>query len=88
MFDLQLFGVNDTVTSSYDLKLHYKFDDDDTRTTSLPNPRSNITWSDIADVASELYTTQAFVGDKNNGAFETITSAVYVEETRRYLDLT
>ncbi len=77
----------DTVTSSNELKLDYRFQDLDTRTTSIPNPKSNIDKTDIQTLAGVLVQTQAFVGDKNNAPFETITSAKIVEQTRLQLDL-
>ncbi len=77
----------DTVTSSYELKLDYYFADGDNRMTTLNNPRSNLTRADIESATSVLKTTQAFVGDKNNAAFETIRSAVIIEQTKRSLDL-
>lgn len=86
--DLQLFGNNDTVTSGRDLKLVYRFADNDTRTTSLPNPKADVTGEEIASTSSVLKSTQAFVGDKNSGAFDTIQSATIIEYTRRDLDLT
>lgn len=77
----------DTVTSSRELKLDYRFTDLDTRTTSIPDPIDNITKTDIQTLAGVLAQTQAFVGDKNNAPFETITSAKVVEQTRTQLDL-
>lgn len=88
MFNLQLFGTNDTLTSSKELKLTYAFADGDTRITNLPNPRTNLTATNIQSTAEVLATTQAFVGDKNSAAFTGITSAVIVEQTKRKLDLT
>lgn len=85
--DLQLFGTDDTISSGRDLKLDYSFADGDTRMTTIPNPRSNLTAANILTAASELKVTQAFVGDKNNGAFDTISSATIVEWTRTKLDL-
>jgi len=85
--DLQLFGDNDTVTSGRDLKLDYSFADGDTRMTTLPNARENLTSANILTAASELKVTQAFVGDKDNGAFDTISSATIVEWTRTKIDL-
>lgn len=85
--DLQLFGDNDTMTGGRDLKLIYSFADGDTRTTTIPNPRNNLTAADILTAASELKVTQAFVGDKDNGAFDTISSAVQIYWTKYQLDL-
>lgn len=85
--DLQLFGSNDTITSSQELKLNYKFADDDTRLTTLPNPKSDLVATDIEAVAATLYETQAFVGDKDNGAFATITSAAIVQKRTTKFDL-
>ena len=86
-FNLQLFGDNDTLTSSRELKLEYLFTDGDTRTTSLPNPKTNLTGAQINAVSQTLATTQAFVGDKNDAPFSKIQTAKIVETTRRKLDL-
>ena len=88
MFDVQRFGDNDTVTSSYELQLVYKFTDGDTRTTTLPNPRTNLSSDAVITASNTLNQTQAFLGDKNDGAFDEIASAVIVSKTRRKLDLT
>lgn len=88
MFNLQLFGNNDTVTSGRDLKLVYQFADNDTRTVTMPNSKTNLTAENIANCAATLAATQAFVGDKTGADFVTISSAEIVEYTRRDLDLT
>lgn len=85
MFDLQRF--DDTLTSSRELKLLYEFEDGDTRTTTLPNPKTNLTATDVATCSTTLANTQAFVGDKANAAFTKISSAIIVNQTRRELDL-
>lgn len=77
----------DTITSSRELKLEYYFTDGDTRTTSLPNPRNNVTATDINNTSSVLQATQAFVGDKANAPFEKIRTAKIVQTQRRQLDL-
>lgn len=77
----------DTVSQSRELKLDYRFQDLDTRTTSVPNPKNNLTKENIQTLAGVLAQTQAFVGDKNDAPFETITSAKYVEQMRTQLDL-
>lgn len=77
----------DTTSQSRELKLDYRFQDLDTRTTSVPNPKNNLTKANIQTLAGVLAQTQAFVGDKNNAPFETITSAKYVEQMRTQLDL-
>jgi len=77
----------DTMSSSRELKLEYRFQDLDTRTTSIPDPINNIGKTEIQTLAGVLANTQAFVGDKNNAPFETITSAKIVEQTRTQLDL-
>lgn len=77
----------DTVTSSRELKLEYLFEDDDTRTTSLPYPKANLTATDINSTSAVLAATNAFVGDKNNADFVKIKSAKIVEQTRVKLDL-
>lgn len=87
MFNIQLFGTNDTITASTELKLEYLFDDQDTRTTSLSNPRSDISGADILETSAVLLSTQAFVGDKNGAAFTKISSAKLVETQRVKLDI-
>ncbi len=77
----------DTLTSSSELKLNYLFADGDTRATSLANPRNNLTAADVQSASSVLQATQAFVGDKNNGAFVRIDSAIIKQSTKRLLDL-
>ena len=77
----------DTMSISRELKLEYRFQDLDTRTTSIPDPINNIGKTEIQTLAGVLANTQAFVGDKNNAPFETITSAKIVEQTRTQLDL-
>lgn len=77
----------DTASQSRELKLDYRFQDLDTRTTSVPNPKNNLTKENIQTLAGVLAQTQAFVGDKNDAPFETITSAKYVEQMRIQLDL-
>jgi len=77
----------DTMSISRELKLEYRFQDLDTRTTSIPDPKNNIGKTEIQTLAGVLANTQAFVGDKNNAPFETITSAKIVEQTRTQLDL-
>ena len=87
MFNIQRFGDNDTITSSRELKLVYYFTDGDTRTTSLQNPKTNLTSDNIVTAATVLKNTQAFIGDKASAAFETIKSAEVVETMRKQLDL-
>lgn len=88
MFNLQMFGENDTVTSANELKLTYWFEDGDTRAVSLPNPKSTLTAAEIDSCSSVLRATQAFIGDKNNAPFYTIYKAAIVDTTRVDLDLT
>lgn len=86
-FSIQLFGDNDIVTSSRELKLDYLFTDGDNRTTSLPNPKTNLNATQINSVSQTLADTQAFVGDKTGAPFSKIQSAYILETTRRKLDL-
>jgi len=88
MFQLQLFGDNDTVTSAAELKIRQQFGADDDRLLSLPNPRSNITAADINNAFSDVTTTQIIVGDKDGAAFTGISKAYREEKTIRKLDLT
>lgn len=87
MFNLQMFGDNDTVTSSSNVKLVYWFEDGDTRATTLPNPKATLTSAEVESCSSVLRATQAFVGDKNNAPFYTIYKASIVDSTRIDLDI-
>lgn len=87
IYEYNVNGANDTITSGRDLKLIYEFVDGDERTTTLPNPRNNLTQSDLDTATNALVTEQAFIGDKNGSAFNQIKSAEITEWTKTKFDL-
>ncbi len=87
MFDIQRFGSNDIVTTSIELKLELIFEDNDSRTITVQNPRSNVTKAEVEAVSQTLLDTQAFVGDKKGSPFSHVGSAYIISRTRRKLDL-
>lgn len=80
-------GTDDTITSGSDLKLVYEFIDGDTRITTLPNPRLNLTQNDLDTAMNELVTSQVFVGDKDGGAFDKFADNEVIQWTKTKLDL-
>lgn len=87
-FNLQMFGDNDTVTSSTDLQIEWGFYDGDTRKTTLPNPRSNLDSDAIVAVSTMAETQNIIIGDKAGASSTGINSAIIVEQTKTKLDLT
>ena len=77
--------MSDVSKSSYELKLLAGFVDEDDRTLTIPNPKSNLTWTDISAFASVA--ANAIVGDKYGAEFSRIKSAKYVQTTNSYLDV-
>jgi len=87
-FNLQMFGDNDTVTSSRDLQIEWGFYDGDTRKTTLPNPRANLDSDAIITVSTMAETQNIIIGDKAGASSTGINSAIIVESTKTKLDLT
>ena len=87
MFDIQLFGANDTVTSAVDLKINSNFSDGDTRIFTVKNPRLDLQESAITSLQEYILTNQILVGDKTGAAFVDFEDAVIVEKTITRLDL-
>ncbi len=86
-FNLQSFGSNDTVTSSEELAITWGFMDGDTRLNKLPNPRTNLTASDIQILDTWVSTNQPIIGDQTGASTTGILSAVNIYQERRKLDL-
>lgn len=87
-FNLQMFGTNDTMTSSRNLQIEWGFADGDTRRTTLPNPRNDLTSDTIITVSTLAETQNIIIGDKAGASSAGINSAVIVEQTKTKLDLT
>lgn len=88
MFDIQRFGDNDTITSANELSIIGGFNDGDTRTFKLKNPRTDIADTDIALVSSYIENNNLLIGDKAEGTSTGINSATIIETTKTKLDLT
>lgn len=84
-FNIQQFA--DTITSSVTMKFEWGFEDGDTRTFNLPNPKSSIVANDIATLNSWIATNQPIVGDKSGSSTTGINSAIRVEQSKNKLDL-
>ena len=77
----------DTVKTSRELKTEFGFYDNDTRTVTLENPRTDLTAADIKAVATLAANTQPIIGDKGGARVVGINSAKIVEKTVVTLDL-
>lgn len=85
-FNIQQFA--DTITSSSNLKFEWGFEDGDTRTFNLPNPKSSVVANDIATLNTWIATNQPIVGDKSGSSTTGINSAIRVEQSKNKLDIT
>lgn len=79
--------MSDTIKSSSDLKLTWEFDDGDTRSHSVKNPKNNLTAADIQTFATATIISKAIVGDKTGAAVTQIKSAITTEKTELYMDI-
>lgn len=86
-FNIQNFGTNDTVTSSVEIAIDWGFTDGDTRIAKIPNPRTDLTASDIQLLDTWVTNNQPIIGDKTGASSTGILSAVKIEQERRKLDL-
>lgn len=75
----------DVTTTTNDLKIVAGFTDGDTRLVTLPNPKQNLTESQIR--ATESSFGNAFIGDRTGAAFDKYTSARYESVTTVKYDL-
>ena len=88
-FDIQMFGDNDTITSSREGKLLVKFYDGDTRTITIDNPKTNLTATQIKSfVSTNLVATQPLIGDKTGASLVGAESFKIIDKSDRKLDLT
>lgn len=75
----------DTIRSSESLKFELLFDDADTRTVTLKNPKTSLTLDQLNTAMSTHGT--IFAGDKAGGTYAGFRDARKVSVTTRYLDL-
>lgn len=78
----------DTIKSSNELKMVAGFYDDDDRTITIQNPKTNLVAADIKAFETVAKNTQAILGDKTGAAFVSIKSAKTLQKTKTDLDLT
>ena len=77
----------DIVKSASLLNIECVFNDGDTRTITLKNPRSNVSSSDIESLESFMRTENIIIGDRDSSDFRKIKQAVRRNTTTTYLDL-
>ena len=69
------------------LNIECVFNDGDTRTITLKNPRSNVSSSDIESLESFMLENLIIIGDRDGFDFRKIKKAVKRNTTTSYLDL-
>lgn len=84
-FDIQMFA--DTITSSEVLQIKNTFTDGDTRTIDVPDPRDDVSASDITELETWILANNALIGDKDGAPFAYVDSAIIVETNRVKLDI-
>ena len=77
----------DTVKSSSDLKINWQFADGDTRLQKVPNPKYNLTASDLQALETLAVNSAVLIGDKTGAALTGIKSASKIDKTDRILDI-
>lgn len=87
IFNPQLFGENDTITSSEQLQFDFGFSDGDNRKQNIPNPRDNITEAEIIAFDAWIKANAVIIGDKYGADTTGVNSAVIINTTRRKLDI-
>ena len=74
----------DIITTKNQLKILAGFVDEDDRTITLDDPKENITWSDMENIAT--LATNVLIGDKFGATFSRIKEAKYLETTTTELE--
>lgn len=75
----------DTIKTTNDLKILVGFVDEDDRTITINNPKSDLTWNDIASLESAA--ANVLIGDKYAAKFSRVKIAKYVDTTITTLDI-
>lgn len=78
----------DIVSQFTNLKMEFRFVDDDTRIQTLKNPKGTITSEQIAELNAYIQANNLLVGDKGGATFGKIAKVTKVEGTVTNLDLT
>ena len=77
----------DTLKTSASLVIECVFNDGDTRTITLKNPRSDISSTDIENLDSFMIENHIIIGDRDSSDFRKIKKAAIRNTTTSYLDL-
>ena len=77
----------DTLKASASLVIECLFNDGDTRTITLKNPRSDVSSSDIETLEDFIIENHIIIGDKAGYDFRKIKKAAIRNTTTSYLDL-
>ncbi len=77
----------DTIKTSASLVIECVFNDGDTRTITLKNPRSDISSTDIENLDSFMIENHIIIGDRDSSDFRKIKKAAIRNTTTSYLDL-
>ena len=77
----------DTIKSGSELLIECVFQDGDTRTITLNNPRDDLSATDIENLETFMQTNNIIIGDRDGFDFRNIKRAVKRETTTTYLDL-
>ena len=71
-----------TVTNTSELKLVCNFDDGDTRTLTIDNPKSDLDSTTILNLQASMVSTQPIIGDKTGAAFVNFSSAKIINKIK------
>lgn len=77
----------DSATASYYIQFEFGFNDGDSRKQNVPNPKNNITDSDVAALDTWMVANNIVIGDKYGASSTGVNSATIVETTKLKLDL-
>ena len=77
----------DTVKNTSILKIKLGFNDGDTRTINLDNPRGNLTAANIYEVSQFIKTNNLLLGDKTGADSSGILTAEIVETAKVNVDI-
>lgn len=77
----------DIVKTASILNIECVFNDGDTRTITLKNPRSDVSSSNIENLETFMIENKIIIGDKDASDFRKIRKAIIRHSTTTYLDL-
>lgn len=69
-----------TTSTTNNCNIGLAFFDGDTRTLTIPNPKSDLDKEDITDLETVIKTDNLILGDKANAGFSKITSAKKIQK--------